>query len=156
MTSMAVSELRRLRALRTLDLIRASEIVDWAAEHLVFNQGLLGLAALSSDASSADVDREADLVLVGAGERALSITGAARLLALEAVVEIAEGLVEPVVGARRLWALARRAPGIEPDLRPFIGLASEWEDAPEFRFDYEADIVAEATKFLAGSEASGQ
>lgn len=35
-------------------------------------------------------------------------------------------------------------------LRPFIGLASEWEDHDARRPEYEADIVAAAKELLAG------
>lgn len=148
MTPSTLSALRRLHALRTLDLIDASEVVDWAAEQLVMSPDLISVASLSRKASSEDVDNETEGVLLGAGDPPMSTFRAGQLLALEVAAEIADGSSEPIVGARRLWALARRVPDIEPELRPFIGFASEWEDAPKFRSDYEADIVAEATRLI--------
>ena len=141
--------LRRLRALRELDLIDPSELVDWASEQLAGYPSLLSLAALSRHASSEEVGDEADRILQAAGDPPMSRDRAGHLLALEVAGEISDGLLAPIEGARRLWALSRRAPGSEPMLRPFIGLASEWEDAPEFQSDYEADIIAEASNLLA-------
>ena len=141
--------LRRLRALRELDLIDPSELVDWASEQLADYPSLLPLAVLPRHVSSEEVGHAADRILQEAGEPPMSPDRAGRLLALEVVGEISDGLLGPIEGARQLWALARRAPGTEPVLRPFIGLASEWEDAPEFQSDYEADIIAEARSLLA-------
>lgn len=69
------------------------------------------------------------------------------------VLQIAEGIVgntiDPYKGARRIWGLLARDGGDYPDdLITFVGMASEWEDHPEHREAYEADILAEARLLL--------
>jgi hypothetical protein len=46
----------------------------------------------------------------------------------------------PYEAARELWRLRNEVAQIEEALRPFVGLASEWEDTPDHRSDYEQDI----------------
>lgn len=73
-------------------------------------------------------------------------------VASEAAGQILEGTITPVVGARTLWRLARRVPDVEPELRPFVALASEWEDDEVNRSAYEKDIVEAARRLVAGLE----
>jgi hypothetical protein len=75
-------------------------------------------------------------------------TGGAYALVLDQARAIVSGDVQPFPGARRIWRLSDR---VEPegDLRIFIGLASEWEDHPEWRPTYDVEIVEAARTLLA-------
>jgi hypothetical protein len=85
-------------------------------------------------------------------ERALSELGipipsrqeASLILAREHARRIVAGEVAPYEGARRIWWEIANELGADPSLRMFVGLASEWEDAPAHRRQYEEDIVEEA------------
>ncbi len=80
---------------------------------------------------------------------------AAEVVAMQISGEIVAGEVEPGAGARALWRLARQVPAVEPQLRVFIGLASEWDDDIPNRIAYEADIVAAARELSASSTRTG-
>jgi hypothetical protein len=63
---------------------------------------------------------------------------------------IAAGKVTPYHGAKRIWLLSHEwwdRPEWD-QLSIFVGLASEWEDYPPNRADFEAAIVDEAEKLL--------
>ena len=63
---------------------------------------------------------------------------------------IADGSVPPYRGAKELWNLSHHW-WERPEwhrLSLFVGLASEWEDYPPGRNDFERRIVAAARKFL--------
>src|SRR5262249_8996164 len=55
---------------------------------------------------------------------------ASLILAREHARRIVAGEVAPYEGARRIWWEVANEPGADPSLRMFVGLASEWEDAP--------------------------
>ena len=64
--------------------------------------------------------------------------------------QIIDGKIAPYPGAARIWALFAELEDPYPeDIRAFVGLASEWQDAPEHREAYEADIRDEARRFCA-------
>lgn len=44
-----------------------------------------------------------------------------------------------------------RAADEDPDLVAFVSLASEWEDSPDFRAEYEVDIRQAASRLLGRS-----
>ena len=58
---------------------------------------------------------------------------------LARVVEIATEVMQerrtPYDGAKELWPLSAAMYDLPEALRPFVGLASEWEDRPEHRAD---------------------
>lgn len=57
--------------------------------------------------------------------------------------------IEPYKGAAAIWGLlAEEGCGYPEELRTFVGLASEWQDQPDHRDAYEADIVDEARLVL--------
>jgi hypothetical protein len=70
------------------------------------------------------------------------------------VALIADATIEPYLGAKAIWRhaddLGWSRKSEWQQLSAFIGLASEWEDHPEHRPDYEAAIIDEA-RALAGS-----
>ena len=63
--------------------------------------------------------------------------------------EILQGKTDPYPGAKQLWLLCTELAALEEELRPFVGLASEWEDVPAQREAYERDIIAAADRFRA-------
>lgn len=67
--------------------------------------------------------------------------------------QIIAGETSPYEGARRIWWDVANEPGADSLLRIFVGLASEWEDSPRHRQEYEADIIEEAQRLLNGKTA---
>jgi hypothetical protein len=67
--------------------------------------------------------------------------------ALERANEVLQGTRAPYEGARELWRLSNDLSELVDALRPFAGLASEWEDNPAHRSEYENDIRIEAETF---------
>ena len=62
---------------------------------------------------------------------------------------IVQGTTTPYDGARELWRMEADLDGLVEALRPFVGLASEWEDDPAHREAYEREIYATADRFMA-------
>lgn len=62
---------------------------------------------------------------------------------------ILQGEIEAHRGAQRLWEIHNAVVGLDDDLLAFVGLASEWEDQPEYRDDYERRIILAADRFRA-------
>ncbi|GGF42658.1 hypothetical protein GCM10011519_15680 [Marmoricola endophyticus] len=72
----------------------------------------------------------------------------AALLAARAVCQdIGLGTRSEVEGARTLWRIARLVPEVEPELRTFAGLVSEWDDDREHRAHFEEEIRSAALRF---------
>jgi hypothetical protein len=65
------------------------------------------------------------------------------------VNEILQGDIDPYPGAKQLWLMHTELSALTAELRPFVRLASEWEDAPAQREFYEGDIIAAADAFRA-------
>ena len=63
---------------------------------------------------------------------------------------IITGETSPYEGARRIWWEVANEPGADSSLLAFVGLASEWEDSPRYRPEYEADIMEEAQRLVSG------
>jgi hypothetical protein len=63
---------------------------------------------------------------------------------------IAKRQVEPYVGAKRIWQIGNEWWGSAEWERTsmFVGLASQWEDDPQQRAAYEAEIISEAEKLV--------
>jgi hypothetical protein len=63
------------------------------------------------------------------------------------VVEVATDVLEekrtPYDGAKELWGLSSEMWELPGALLPFVGLASEWEDHPDHRTDFDRDITIE-------------
>ena len=107
--------------------------------------------------SRKDVREAHDLFLIAIAEVGLEMpppSEAARELARQWAFEMLAGTLTPYEGSRLIWhnswdTLDRQQEGQADDLVPFIGLASEWEDDPEHRAEYEQDMLAEARALLA-------
>jgi hypothetical protein len=115
---------------------------------------IVALAAVTSETPG--LEALVDAAVVAIGEQVPSEVDAAMGAAADAAEEIVAGTVTPVAGARELWRLARRVPEVEPQVRPFVAFASEWEDDEVNRPRYESDIVEAARRLLArfGAETS--
>jgi len=72
-------------------------------------------------------------------------------IAREYACQIIAGETSPYEGARRIWWEVANEPGADPSLMAFIGLASEWEDSPRYRPEYEANIMGEAQRLMSGT-----
>lgn len=61
------------------------------------------------------------------------------------VVEIANDVLQekrtPYEGAKELWSLSSAMWELPDALLPFVGLASEWEDDPAHRDEFDHDIT---------------
>jgi len=154
----AMSDLRRdvatLRALRYLDLIAPSVVVGWAQGRAIGGDSRRRVAALGelSEVRREDVDAHLMALADEIGLEPLTERLAGVAAAEEAAHELTRGVVRPIEAARRIWLIARRAPSAEPQLRVFIGLASEWEDDAENRASYEEEIRSEALHLAGWSE----
>jgi hypothetical protein len=63
--------------------------------------------------------------------------------------DVVQGRSAPYEGAKALWRLEIAVRQLHDALVVFTGLASEWEDHPERREEYEREIVVEADRFMA-------
>lgn len=143
-----------MAAMFRLDLAAPDEVVDWAASHVeeVNDEHLVELASLPSP-SRADVQDLLDALLMSAGSGRVDDERAASLISRAILRDMVEGRSAPYEGSSLLWwRVARRVPQIEPLLRPMIGLASEWEDDPAAREDYERDMLITARALLEDGE----
>jgi hypothetical protein len=143
-----------LAALRRFDLVDAAQVVYWASEQAASTSTppqLVALASLPAEAESATVDRLLGEYLRGMGDPVTTDTQAGLLVAKRLARDVVDGALEPSVGARRIWwDVVRRVPELGGQLGSFVGLASEWEDSPNDRGDYELDIVDACRRLLAG------
>jgi hypothetical protein len=71
-------------------------------------------------------------------------TTAIRRLARHIARQIQFGEMRPFDGAHAIWRKLALELEAEASLQCFVGLASEWEDWPESRREYEADILRAA------------
>lgn len=76
----------------------------------------------------------------GVPDRATAI----RRLARDFARRIVTGEMPPYEGARAVWWELACEPEVGDSLLHFIWMACEWEDHPEFRWQYDADILQAA------------
>ncbi|MGE3820813.1 MAG: hypothetical protein AB7I30_15475 [Isosphaeraceae bacterium] len=79
---------------------------------------------------------------------------AVRRLAHDFARRIVDGELPPYEGARAIWRELAWEPEAGDTILPFIGLASEWEDSPEFRREYEADVLQAARELASVPDAA--
>lgn len=106
--------------------------------------GASGESRRSIDDLLAPVLREAGLEMPSEDE-------ALKIIIDDVASKILANDVEPIDGARRIWAIASERGFEEPvwsQVRPFVGLASEWEDHSEDRLHYESEIADEAKAMI--------
>lgn len=148
------SEVTGIRALLRLDLFDQRSIVNWAAEKLAGGEDAIALVELAglADPAREDVVRALDALADGLGLEPLTENAAGMAAAEWEAGELIRGSTTPIEGARKLWRIARLAPSVEPRLRVFVGLASEWDDDPENRGSYEEEIRSQAMLLSGWSE----
>jgi hypothetical protein len=61
------------------------------------------------------------------------------------------GEIPPYEGARWIGLELANEQGADPSLRCFVGLASEWEDDPQHRPEYESVMIEEADRLVSGN-----
>jgi hypothetical protein len=137
--------------MRLLDLADTHEVIEWANAALAedpTNDSLVALAILDAK-DGQEVDSALDAVMAELGVAPLDSNEAAMILAKETAKDIIAQKVMPHDGARFIWVkLARKVPEVEEALRVFIGLASEWEEDPSQREQYDADIVGASRRLV--------
>ncbi|NIZ90330.1 hypothetical protein [Kineococcus rubinsiae] len=148
-----VEGLRRARARALLRLLTPEQMPAWATEALVngYDSPLLGEVAGMDGGDARDV-RDAFTA-------ALDELGAPTLTEEDALWEMSrawahaavEGTMTPYEAARRIWLDASFDLDQPDALMRFVGPASEWEDNPEHRAAYDADILQAARDLLADS-----
>ena len=80
-----------------------------------------------------------------------SVRDAGSVVAQAIASEVIAGAVTPYDGAKKIWdRLYTRWPELD-QLRPFVGLASEYEDDANHREEYARDILAECEKLIASA-----
>ncbi|WP_169164207.1 hypothetical protein [Cellulomonas taurus] len=140
-----------MRALRYFDLIDPIAVMRWAELWASRDEGtgaVIDLAAMSAPLAQ-EVDSALEDLCEQLGLPPVSTEAAAMTAAVDAARDLVEGRVDPTEAAHRIWTIADLGPIAAPRLRVFIGLASEWDDNPEFRDSYDAQIRHEAA-LLAG------
>lgn len=108
-------------------------------------------AEIAAEVAEAISELWMDLQSAWAGEQP-PVRSRTRQSCVHIAGEIGTGATEPYGGAKRIWALLAEEGRTYPsDLAVFVGLASEWEDHPSHRPQYEEDIVAAAKAFAEAS-----
>jgi hypothetical protein len=124
------------------------EIAVQALVRGIDSPALRELAGLSRD----DVRSARDLFITAMAELGVQMpspeAGARERVRFWAA-EMLVGTLTPYEGSRLIWWNGWEPLERPDDLTPFVGLASEWEDDPEHRTEYEHDMLAEARSLLA-------
>lgn len=102
--------------------------------------------------SDSELDEAPDLfsqTMHALGRDKLTKPDAVRIIAKAVARQITQGDLSPYDGARRIWnaSLEVAEQGFH-DVDPFIYAASEYEDRPDDRDHFAAEIVAEAQRWL--------
>lgn len=129
-----------------LDLITRSEVIEWASTQVANGEQrptVVELAGLDENAQDR-VDELLEDLLVDLGLASLTDYQAAMLSASRVSRQLCGGEKEPIDAARAIWRIATQVPASQVDLRPFIGLASEWDDDPDSRSLYDEEIRSRA------------
>jgi hypothetical protein len=151
--ALEAATVRELAALRRLDLIPASYVIEWAASRIAegdATESLFRLASLPPDTDANDVETLLSDALHELGQLPISDDKVAGTLVAQRLArDIVRGSIAPYEGAKQIWIdVARRVEDLEPTLRPLIGLASEWEDDNVHRQEYDEDIRRAALDLL--------
>lgn len=148
MTSSIDIRLRQLQAGWVLGRGRPELVPDVCTALLVDGLDSPALCRLAG-LTAAELDDGPELLVQLFGEFGmgpLSPVQAAWVLVQELARAIVDSRIDPVEGARRIGAFTYEFDPLFPLLRVFIGLWSEWDDHPDGRPDYEADIREEARR----------
>lgn len=132
------------------------QVIRWAAAAIDADSSpVLVELASTTEAREAEVRQVLSRLVVDLGGAPIDDPRAALTITRETARKITDGTLAPYEGAELLWwKVAHRAPEIEPLLRGFIGLASEWEDDPVGRPRCEREIRDLAQALLEDLSAS--
>jgi hypothetical protein len=104
---------------------------------------------------NSEVREARDLFVVALSELGIAVPNvddALWRLVRHVATQIVDGRIAPYEGASWIWHHAYHRVEREGDLRVFVGLASEWDDQPNARPNYERQIIDEAEIVLARPE----
>ena len=150
----AIEHLRLAAARRHFDLLASIELPDLASAALEAGLDSPSLRELAGELCPtwADSGPLFERILHDFGLALLSRHHAAGVLARHYAEQIISGTLSPYEGARRIWSDVANAVWNDRDgprqYLVFVGLASEWEDYPPGRPDYEQRIRDEAQQLL--------
>jgi hypothetical protein len=134
----------------TIGDLGTEELPDLAADGLARGVDSPSLRLLAGT-SRHDVRDARDLLIEAMSELGIPLPSEAdgrRALVRFWARRMVEGSLSPIEASRRIWWEGWSELGCPDDLTVFVGLASEWEDAPDHRAEYERDMLAEARALL--------
>jgi hypothetical protein len=146
-----VEILRRVLVRLSVDDQPTEELPEIAVQALVRgidSPALRHLAGLPRN----DVREARDLFIAAMAELGVRMphpTDGAREQVRFWAAEMLAGTLTPYEASRLIWWRGWERLDRPDDLRPFVGLASEWEDDPEHRAEYEHDMLTAARSLLA-------
>jgi hypothetical protein len=147
-----LEDTNRIAALKYLDLVDTSTVINWANEQVARSHGEPQIIRIAIESASTDahlIAVELDDLLVELGGSPMSGERAGWQVARLLAEQIIGGSIEPEVGASQLWwDVAQKVPVLQGRLRVFNGLSSLWEDDARHRSEYETDIVQAAEELL--------
>jgi hypothetical protein len=139
------------RALRMLDMVSPSQVVEWAANELTSDSSSESMTALAiADPSGREgVDRILDVPISSSPDQA-DLQFAQSRIARRILRAIVEGRRDAIEGARDLYFLSSDAQTLSPQLLPYVGIVSEWDDSGSeaTRPQFEAAILRDAARDL--------
>jgi hypothetical protein len=142
-------ELPIAAALYALGKLTTEEAIS--AAHAVLNGGAYSEAlgeVILAEPQWSEVGPLFGRALAELGVNVSDRTAALWIIARDFARRIVAGELSPYEGARRIWWEVTNEPDADRSLLSFAGLASEWEDVPQYRPQYEADILQEARRLL--------
>jgi hypothetical protein len=133
-----------------IDRQPTEELPDLAAAALAEGVDSPALRLLAGT-SRQDVRESRDLFMQAMSELGVSPpteAQARQVLVLFWAQQMIDGELSPYEGSRLIWREGYLELGQPANLVPFVGLASEWEDSPTYRPQYERDMIASARELL--------
>ena len=152
--------LKQAIAFWKMGLLSSDQLPAIAAEALEFGYDCLSLRLLAGETEhiGSTVDPLFSRAISELGIPIPDRRTAAKVVAACYAGCIVDGTLSPYEGAYKIWRNVANAfdkdPEIWGQLSVFVGLASEWEDHPTHRSEYEKDIHAAATVVVQTFEAA--
>jgi hypothetical protein len=140
-----------------LGLIDPKRVIDWAGLQLGNGSPSADMIELAGAKYTREIEVAALLEKLIRAEGSLPVNDqrAAQVAARVVAREMLEGRIAPIDGARTIWWRIATVISTGAEMfDTFVGLASEWDDSPSFRTEYEADILRAARDLLASDEGS--
>lgn len=138
-------------AKHVLDLLHVEELPGFALDAIQAGYDSPSLRQLAGT-SEHDTEEAHKLFAKALSELGLPAPPAPKAgltLARDIAKEVLSGAIPPYEGAKRIWDhVYTRLPELK-QLRPFVGLASEYEDDAEHRDDYSRQIIEKCKSLIA-------